>query len=59
MTTNYGPLSLKRGKIHYQRGAIVSSKREALLEKEYLKEHGWYSFIKKAGKEYVVYKGWK
>ena len=56
---DYGPLNFKKGKIHYQRGAIVSSKREALSEKESFKKNGWYSFIKKVGKEYVIYHGWK
>jgi hypothetical protein len=58
-TINYGPLTLKKGKIHYQRGAIVSTKREAVSEKDGFKERGWYSFIKKVGKEYVIYHGWK
>ena len=57
--TDYGPLKITKGKIQYQRGAIVSSKRVALHEKEEYKRNGWYSFIKKVGKEYVVYHGWK
>lgn len=59
MTTNYGHLTIIKGKIKYQRGAIVSNKKDAIYEKEYLKKNGWYSFIKKVGKEYVVYRGWR
>jgi hypothetical protein len=59
MTTNYGPLKIIKGNIEYQRGAIVSRKAEATREKEYLKKNGWYSFIKKVGKEYMVYRGWR
>jgi len=59
MTTNYGPLKIIKGNIEYQRGAIVSNKREAMHEKNEFKRNGWYSFIKKAGKEYVIYHGWR